>query len=472
VGLYGQDQYQFWLVGNFLEWRLYTKQKGQTEYHQFSLRQVATQEDKLDEMILLLKKSSLLRCGKKTSGLEDLISQSQIEQAEITKRFYEDYKALRGKLFEHLVEENQELKENKDFNLTELAEKFQNSSSPKDCHSLNKVVKKNVSKKDLPTITNSFKPKNTHKHRLLEKTQKILDRMIFVMFCEDNNLLPMYTVKNTYDKAMSRFSRSQTKVWDEFLSLFDGIDRGFPSQNIPAYNGGLFAPDSVLEKLILKDYIFKDFVKLAEYFFDSDLDVNILGHIFEQSISDIEEIKAELEDQDTDKKKSKRKKDGIYYTPSYITDYIVQETVGSYLRDNPQKLKSIKILDPAGDSGAFPNQIHSYLTKKTAEAENQKAVEEGLGQLAQLNQSIIDKGILKNNIFMVDLQSESVEIAKLSLWLKTARKDQKLNNLDGNVKAGNSLIDDPELAGDKAFDWERKFGHLRNDKNNEDNQEK
>lgn len=64
---------------------------------------------------------------------------------------------------------------------------------------------------------------------------------------------------------------------------------------------------------------------------------------------------------------------------------------------------------------------------------------------------------------MVDLQPESVEIAKLSLWLKTAKKDQKLNNLDDNVKVGNSLIDYPEIAGNLAFDWEKEFGHLRND---------
>lgn len=68
---------------------------------------------------------------------------------------------------------------------------------------------------------------------------------------------------------------------------------------------------------------------------------------------------------------------------------------------------------------------------------------------------------------MVDLQPESVEIAKLSLWLKTARKDQKLNNLDENVKCGNSLIDDPEIARDMPFDWEKGFGWLGN--NNEEN---
>jgi len=123
--------------------------------------------------------------------------------------------------------------------------------------------------------------------------------------------------------------------------------------------------------------------------------------------------------------------------------------------DNP--LESIKILDPAGGSGAFPNQVHNFLTTKWVEKLNQTAIESNLEALADFDQNSIDKSILKNNIFMVDLQPESTEIAKLSLWLKTAKKDQKLNNLDENIKCGNSLIDDPEIAGDKAFDWEKEF---------------
>ena len=65
---------------------------------------------------------------------------------------------------------------------------------------------------------------------------------------------------------------------------------------------------------------------------------------------------------------------------------------------------------------------------------------------------------MQNNIYGVDLNKESVEISKLSLWLKTAQKGKKLANLDENIKCGNSLIDDPEVAGEKAFDWEKEFG--------------
>ena len=169
-------------------------------------------------------------------------------------------------------------------------------------------------------------------------------------------------------------------------------------------------------------------------------------------------------------KTSKRKKDGIYYTPEYITDYIVSETIGNWLEDQnvaeglslhdkqngdiKSPLHTIKILDPAGGSGAFPNQVHNYLTKKHEAKFKELSTDEN----DLFNQVQIDKSILQNNIFMVDLQPESVEIAKLSLWLKTAKKDQKLNNLDSNIKCGNSLINDPEIAGYLAFDWEKEFG--------------
>jgi type II restriction/modification system DNA methylase subunit YeeA len=71
--------------------------------------------------------------------------------------------------------------------------------------------------------------------------------------------------------------------------------------------------------------------------------------------------------------------------------------------------------------------------------------------------SDVENSILENNLFGVDLNEESVEIAKLSLWLRTAQPNRKLNDLSGNIKCGNSLIDDPEIAGDKAFNWQEAF---------------
>lgn len=236
----------------------------------------------------------------------------------------------------------------------------------------------------------------THKHLLLEKTQKILDRLIFIMFCEDGFLLPSGTIKKVFENARNSFG-GETKIWEQFRGLFAAIDKGSEYPKINTFNGGLFAEDLELNNLIIKDEIWADLIKLSEYDFESDLNVNILGHTFEQSISDIEEIKAGLENDsveettasllgETKSKASKHKKDGIYYTPEYITDYIVSETVGSWLADNTPNIKDvdplkgviplekIKILDPAGGGGAFVNQVHSYLAKKTAEIKNQKAI--------------------------------------------------------------------------------------------------
>ena len=87
---------------------------------------------------------------------------------------------------------------------------------------------------------------------------------------------------------------------------------------INKYNGGLFKPDEILDNLHIKDIIWDDIIKLSKYDFDSDLNVNILGHIFEQSISDLESLKAEISGDVIVKGKTKRKRDGIYYTPEYI----------------------------------------------------------------------------------------------------------------------------------------------------------
>jgi hypothetical protein len=452
----GKTNANFGIVSNFKEFRLYSKQKGQTEFYQVYLEDIINNTDKLEEFVFLFRKTTLLKGDNKQSFLEDLISQSETEQEQITKRFYNDYKQRRLNLFGHLVENNPEI----------------------------------------------------NKHILVEKSQKILDRLIFVMFCEDstNNLLPRNILTDTYNLGKKNRSRSETKIWEQFQYLFEDIDKGrYDIQpNINAYNGGLFAEDLELNNLVIKNEVWEWFNQISEkYDFESDLNVNILGHIFEQSISDIEEIKSEIEVAEgfslhkgtdisikvgdsfsfpgakngqvnlapttTKPKTSKRKKDGIYYTPEYITDYIVSETIGNWLNDqkvplvrgqaeglgvvvgNP--LESIKVLDPAGGSGAFPNQVHNYLTKK----HEAKFKELSKDQNDLFNQVQIDKSILQNNIFTVDLQPESVEIAKLSLWLKTAKKDQKLNNLDENIKCGNSLINDPEIAGERAFDWHKEF---------------
>src|SRR5690606_8444402 len=178
---------------------------------------------------------------------------------------------------------------------------------------------------------------------------------------------------------------------------------------------------------------------------------------------------AQLEGQEVDKSKSKRKKDGVFYTPKYITKYIVDNTVGKLCeekkaelgivdeeyakgRRNRKKdiikrldenlqgyrnwLLHITICDPACGSGAFLNQALEFLM------EEHRYIDELESQLLGHDFEFpgVENHILEKNIFGVDINEESVEIAKLSLWLRTAQRGRKLTLLNNNIKCGNSLI--------------------------------
>ena len=238
--------------------------------------------------------------------------------------------------------------------------------------------------------------------------------------------------------------------------------------------------------MISDELLFKHTKALQAYDFESQVDVNILGHIFENSLNEIESVNAEIEGGDFDKQKSKRKKDGVFYTPKYITKYIVDNTVGKlcnekktelgvieeeYLKSRKGRSKAklkelldgleayrewllhITILDPACGSGAFLNQALDFLIKEHQYIDELQTNLLGGGFVFP----DIENTVLENNIFGVDLNEESVEIAKLSLWLRTAQPRRKLNDLSSNIKCGNSLIDSKTVAGDKAFKWEDEF---------------
>jgi SAM-dependent methyltransferase len=288
---------------------------------------------------------------------------------------------------------------------------------------------------------------------LLEKAQKILDRFIFVCFCEDSSagLLPAGTVDTIIESAQQSEGGRADKLWHQCRALFRAIDQGIASRVPPinAYNGGLFAPDEALDSLLVRDAALRPVLELRRYDFASDLDVDILGQVFERSIAEVELTTAGIDGGAVDRTATKRKKDGIFYTPEYITRYLVEQTLGAYLADHPDRLESVKVLDPACGSGAFLIQAHTFM--KNAHATKRAEIEAEI---------LANGGALLRHLYGVDLNAESVEITKLSLWLKMAKATEPLHNLDANIRVGNSLIDDPAVAGSQAFAWDEEFGDV------------
>lgn len=367
-------------------------------------------------------------------------NESVSKEDEITKKLYKDYSVFKRELFKNLSEQNPE-----------------------------------------------FDPLE-----LFKKSQKLLDRLLFLFFGEDRGLLPPNSVRLILEQWNKLKELDEyVPLYDRFKKYFGYLNTGFKGKqfDVFAYNGGLFKPDEILDNITIDDtLLYNHTLKLAEYDFASEVDVNILGHIFENSLNEIDEIKAQLEGQEIDKSKTKRKKDGVFYTPKYITKYIVENTVGKlceekkaelgiveedYFTDKKRQQKTklqllqkladyrtwlhqITIIDPACGSGAFLNEALNFLI------EEHKYIDELEAKLtgSSIAFTYHSESILENNLFGVDLNEESVEIAKLSLWLRTAEPNRKLNDLSNNIKCGNSLIDDPEIAGNKAFNWEKEFPQI------------
>lgn len=322
---------------------------------------------------------------------------------------------------------------------------------------------------------------------LYKKTQKLLDRLLFIFFAEDGGLLPPNSMVQILDEWQQlKDLDAYTPLYNRIKQYFGYLDTGNNSRGIFAYNGGLFRTDEMLDSLVISDdLLYKHTKKLSEYDFKSDVDVNILGHIFEHSLSEIEEVTQRIMGIELDASKSKRKKDGVFYTPPYITKYIVENTVGKLCSEKKQALGivedeyfsdrkrqkqtklhlldllkqyrewllQITILDPACGSGAFLNAALSFLMNEHHLIDEMEAKVAGSAMVFQ----DVENSILENNLYGVDINEESVEIAQLALWLRTAKPQRKLSSLNENIKCGNSLISDPNIAGDKAFDWEKEF---------------
>jgi type I restriction-modification system DNA methylase subunit len=360
--------------------------------------------------------------------------------------------------------------------------------------------------------------------------QMIMNRYMFICFAEDMDLLPAQVSTDTILTPILKGNLRHGSIWHRLNELFLDINEGNEYKRISQYNGGIFKEN--LDHLKIKDIvddqkffndvyqdwkfeeyekdintnlgpygqkvnpIYRNMLTISTFDFSTELDVNILGHIFENSIGDIEELK-----EDT---KGRRKKEGIFYTPEYITDYICKNTIIPYLSKNGKaetvaeliqeyspgqeietlesKVMNIKIVDPACGSGAFLNkasdillEIHkSIYTFKKGKYTSKIETKGGKGKDkvkrtathikldSYFDEANARREILIHNIYGVDLNEESVDITKLALFLKVCQENRKLPDLENNIKCGNSLIDDPEYT-DKPFKWETEFHDIFED---------
>jgi len=455
------------IVSNIQTIRLYNKESDR--YEIFNL--IDLKDDfYLKRFFFLLHKDRLFfQSGE--SFVDILYRERLEEEKKIEKDFYSNYHSLRTKLFEHLI----------------------------------------VNNKQIGTSV------------LLEKTQKILDRIIFVCFCSDLEIIPKSILQEVIKTSNPSYKFTNDLLWQTLKQLFLTLDLG--NNLITKLNGGLFEEDEILNNLKIADSILLDVLKLSDYDYRSDLNVNILGHIFEQSISDIEKMKQNLLEFNslTDsnaEQNGKRKSFGIFYTPENITKYLVKQTIGNWLEEQKQelgendlpiltdkdydlikitkqgklrtnekieknkqfweqyleRLLSIKILDPACGSGAFLVECLNFLITEYRNIQKELILlnppippEEYKSKLKQeltfnlqKSEFDIEEHILHHNLYGVDINFESVEITKLALWLKTVKRGKILTDIDYNIQQGNSLISDTNIAGNLAFDWNKRYENIMN----------
>ncbi|MDI6754514.1 MAG: N-6 DNA methylase, partial [Thermodesulfobacteriota bacterium] len=331
--------------------------------------------------------------------------------------------------------------------------------------------------------------------------QLTIDRIIFLRMCEDRGIEP-------YGQLQSLLNGPNS--YPRLRQIFYGAD--------DKYNSGLFdfRADRLTPELKIDDNPLKDIFKNLYYpespYEFSVLSADILGHVYEQFLGKVIRL-TEGHHAKVQEKPEVRKAGGVYYTPTYIVDYIVKNTVGKIVgaalcgRPDegthsgvplhrqlfPQQISKIRILDPACGSGSFLLGAYQYLLnyhrdwyQKNKPQKHTKEMYQGYG--GQWNLTTQEKKrILLNNIYGVDIDPQAVEVTKLSLLLKVLEgenqdtlerqlklfKERALPDLGSNIKCGNSLIgpdfyqgkqmsllEPDEVYRVNPFDWEKEFPEI------------
>jgi type I restriction-modification system DNA methylase subunit len=316
--------------------------------------------------------------------------------------------------------------------------------------------------------------------QLKEDVQRILDRIIFIRSCEDRGLTYGETLQ---EMVLQRRDDIGTAFMPTLKALFRRYDRDFDSELFDEHSCEDVAIDfPVLKEIILETY--------DPYLFDV-IGVEVLGNIYEQYLGFVPRLTEKRVKYEP--KPEVRKAGGIFYTPEYIVDYIVKNTVSRFLSERkPKEIQNLRILDPACGSGSFLIRAYKELEvyyqrlKKEVWEKRQKALAKVYEDQAQFSfdegspetrweLNVFDKRkVVLNHLFGVDLDDQAVEVTRLSLMLKMLEGEHGiipgravLPTLDHNVKCGNSLISgdvlklqsffEEDWIKTKPFDWDAYF---------------
>jgi len=284
-----------------------------------------------------------------------------------------------------------------------------------------------------------------------EAVQRILDRLIFIRSCEDRKI-------------------EEKKIWPVFQKWeLDKSDYNFMKVLRPifkyydeTYNSNLFK-EHFCENLdtdgspfhkVIKDLYGNEKTGIRYNF--AAIKPDVLGAVYEQYLGHI--LKKSKKKNDADKSKAKRKEQGIYYTPSFIVDYVVENTLSKIIKEKSlTEIQNLKILDPACGSGSFLIKAFDVIDNALKELRRPKDVSDNMHR---------KYGIL-SNICGVDLDEQAIEITRLNLLLKAIEPNCKLPYLSDNTKVGNSLISGTEgelkkrfgnnWKDKKPFSWQQEF---------------
>ena len=307
--------------------------------------------------------------------------------------------------------------------------------------------------------------------------QKIIDRILFLIICEYKNIEKYGKLREISDKL---------NIYKNLMPYFKDAD--------DKYNSGIFnfskdklTPNLDLDDKILKEIIINLYYPKSPYDY-SVLPIEILGKVYEKFLGRTIRLTASHQAK-VEEKPEVRKAGGVYYTPEYVVDYIVVNTVGKTIKGkSPKQIEKIKILDSACGSGTFLVRAYTYILDYLLEfyKKDPNKYKKEIYQTKKGNWYLtteIRKNILLNNIYGVDIDAQAVEVTKLSLLLKVLENETKetvnqqlklfreraLPNLDENIKCGNSLVNSSyfnqqtlsssvnELSKVNPFDWKKEF---------------